>query len=1034
GSLFKVTVKFYDEDKAYFGIRYDSESGTKLHNLLGYTYRKGIWSEYTFVLDDAYFADRLTSPTGEAADFCITSYIEERANTHGGSQPAIVIGGITVEKIPGKNPVYVNFSTDEVGNIFNDQTEKKFKIDFTNRLKEENEYKVTYRAVHENGETSWSSSENIKIGAEETIQKEVVFDVSRYGLYNFFVDIENKNTDSTFQTVFSNVLTAADGLTNKHHRANIHFGLYGNVPTYWSDVEELLEKGNMGGWRDTPHDWSVVYKPERGFRQPASSAAFFEARKERYPEGDPSIVILGYGNPSVTDRDVWSYPTSESELSDWENYVRYMCEVSGCSRFQVWNEPNIKSNANENVSQYIEICRRAEKVIHEYNPDYKIAVGTLAGPYAAVGMDYFNLMIENGIMDIDFDAIAGHPYAREPEAMVPQGTYYKDLCKKYGKDDIELWYTEYGCTTGLTGGVSERRSENINIRQYLAMNVRGMGDEWARYELVGSQQNNKYDDEHNWGAVQTAIAGNTDTGVAYSAKWAYVAIAAMNYLLRDAEVIGPVEFEDDSELWASNYKKSLNDDELLAIWSTGADKTVTLDLGCDSVQLYDMWGNNTEIKGENGLFTISVRDRVQYLVGKFKKIEKISENLYNVDSMSKTMTTNDKVTFSVSAKEAGDKQIEVSMPSNLTLLNEPTFVDGKADIVIGSSDEVFTDESNVEVIIKNGDTRLQAIDYYITCNEVAADISVSTSPENGENVKDWKAVIKVKNNSNATLIQGRLVIKEPKQFRGVLPVKTGPIGPGDTAEINVDLPELDKLGQYPFSIEFEDDKGGVVRAETNIDFTAATYAENKPVIDGEIETGEWNWNSALYSEDSSQVVLSGWRGKSDLSGATVLEWDEENLYVASKIMDDVFYFDPNEEDTRYIWKNDSIQIGFIYGTVSEVVIGTANRTFEEIGMGMTPNGAKTWRWSTQSNHETGEIKGAEVAIARHGAYTHYELKVPWKAIIPETDEPPKDGDKIGFSMLINDNDGRGRRGWMEYASGIGGSKDSTLFTYMSVIK
>ena len=37
-------------------------------------------------------------------------------------------------------------------------------------------------------------------------------------------------------------------------------------------------------------------------------------------------------------------------------------------------------------------------------------------------------------------------------------------------------------------------------------------------------------------------------------------------------------------------------------------------------------------------------------------------------------------------------------------------------------------------------------------------------------------------------------------------------------------------------------------------------------------------------------------------------------------------------------------------------------------------------------------------------------------------------------MLVNDNDGAGREGWVEYASGIGKTKDTTLFTFLNVIK
>ena len=36
-------------------------------------------------------------------------------------------------------------------------------------------------------------------------------------------------------------------------------------------------------------------------------------------------------------------------------------------------------------------------------------------------------------------------------------------------------------------------------------------------------------------------------------------------------------------------------------------------------------------------------------------------------------------------------------------------------------------------------------------------------------------------------------------------------------------------------------------------------------------------------------------------------------------------------------------------------------------------------------------------------------------------------ESIGFSLLVNDNDGQGRRGWMEWSSGIGNNKDPLLY-------
>ena len=103
-------------------------------------------------------------------------------------------------------------------------------------------------------------------------------------------------------------------------------------------------------------------------------------------------------------------------------------------------------------------------------------------------------------------------------------------------------------------------------------------------------------------------------------------------------------------------------------------------------------------------------------------------------------------------------------------------------------------------------------------------------------------------------------------------------------------------------------------------------------------------------------------------------------------------------------------------------------------MGISQGEAIVYRWSSQSTHETGQIENCEVKIGRHDGYTHYEMKIPWREIISKDEKTPGSGDVMGFSMLVNDNDGTGRRGWMEYASGIGSFKDSSLFTYIELIK
>ena len=64
-------------------------------------------------------------------------------------------------------------------------------------------------------------------------------------------------------------------------------------------------------------------------------------------------------------------------------------------------------------------------------------------------------------------------------------------------------------------------------------------------------------------------------------------------------------------------------------------------------------------------------------------------------------------------------------------------------------------------------------------------------------------------------------------------------------------------------------------------------------------------------------------------------------------------------------------------------------------------------------------------------YTVYELQIPWSELFWEgyVPDPSKE---YHFSLMANDNDGSGRRGWIEYCSGIGTHKDVTLFGTMNL--
>lgn len=62
--------------------------------------------------------------------------------------------------------------------------------------------------------------------------------------------------------------------------------------------------------------------------------------------------------------------------------------------------------------------------------------------------------------------------------------------------------------------------------------------------------------------------------------------------------------------------------------------------------------------------------------------------------------------------------------------------------------------------------------------------------------------------------------------------------------------------------------------------------------------------------------------------------------------------------------------------------------------------------------------------SRKGCVTFYDLTIPLKSI-GMTEELMARG--IRFTTLINDNDGYGRKGWIQLAPGIAGNRNPDIF-------
>lgn len=159
------------------------------------------------------------------------------------------------------------------------------------------------------------------------------------------------------------------------------------------------------------------------------------------------------------------------------------------------------------------------------------------------------------------------------------------------------------------------------------------------------------------------------------------------------------------------------------------------------------------------------------------------------------------------------------------------------------------------------------------------------------------------------------------------------------------------------------------------------------------ELGEAN-----LSENHSPLLK--WAGDSDLSAKFGAVWNEKGLMLHFDVTDDVF--DPPRH-LREIWSRDSIQLYFdMPGNKSAYYdIGLLNGTpTAYLGMAVGD------RYIGEQNAATGVDSAVTSRISRRGTVTTYEIFFGKEALYAVKFVP---GSGFKFNLLVNDNDGKGRK-------------------------
>ena len=160
-----------------------------------------------------------------------------------------------------------------------------------------------------------------------------------------------------------------------------------------------------------------------------------------------------------------------------------------------------------------------------------------------------------------------------------------------------------------------------------------------------------------------------------------------------------------------------------------------------------------------------------------------------------------------------------------------------------------------------------------------------------------------------------------------------------------------------------------------------------------------------------KLAEPGYGGLDDLSAGFRANYTRDALLLEIEVSDNVFH--QSESAIAEAWRGDGIQLAF-----QSVGAPFAVRT--EIDAALIDGKPVVMIRAAQGNRS----RLPQCRIERKGARTVYHLTIPAPLLGVKAFEP---GAMLTGSLLVNDNDGKGRKGFLSWGGGIGINKDPGMY-------
>jgi hypothetical protein len=744
-------------------------------------------------------------------------------------------------------------------------------------------------------------------------------------------------------------------------------------------------------------------------------------------------LLLTYGNP------VYDNPLDPHAYAAW---AAFMAEHfrGRVTNFEIWNEPaNFAFRQHYGgqrygdapwIAKFVELSLAAGAAIRAVQPEASIAV---------CAEDYWptlKQMIIEGIGPAG-NVLSIHPYCHgqpRPERemfLKDNGQELRELSRQHGGPERVI-LTEVGWTTyegpmeylAIAGGYprsSYQHQAQYIIRMYLS--ARAAGADYAlQYDFKNDGPQRNYT-EHNFGLVHED----------YTPKPSLTAIAFLTRLLGQASY--RAELAADPQRYRL-YHFEVGGTPVVAAYAIEGEHELLLPKAAfRRLRVFDLQGNDLPVSMHQGDMAITLNETPVYIRGlDVKKLaRKLSLELTG-DIDTQEFALGDQATFSPKlVNHSGRVLRQAQCRWRITELS--------------SGQELQSDrqERRLPRRVKDGEAftlppvslSFSGPQWQSLCDRrLAFDLSVEAAGVTAARRVEFVLREALQSRiSNIVLHQGQPAIELSVYNRR---------NEAQQAELTVTAADFTSLtsAQKTLNLPSGEWSSWWLSAEKSVDGTLPTAAKVALAValpdawrqqwtqtsylgiiprltKAPTLQGDWSqWQEALpllQDQDCEQRQLQALKGfsfagEADLQAKARLGWHANGLYLAVMVQDDHF-FQPYGHSGA-LWNGDSVQLALSVEGSKRFVELTLAKLGDDAQCLITDAGAT-------------DLKAADVAVScvnldeRHCLY---ELCVPWTAL-PALQ--PGSGAALRFSLLVNDNDGQGRKGWLEFHSGIGYNKDIT---------